>query len=143
MSKLEVNIEDIKKWIKALRSGAYKQAEGVLQADKDKFCCLGVACKIFIPEDKIKVNKNRGNSAYFEFHENELGCISGMLPRNQSHAPSWLKKINNDFKHKTQEQLSSLNDGEFLTEQHAFSSKYTFDEIADLLELVYIHKALD
>jgi hypothetical protein len=31
------------KWVKALRSGKYKQAEGTLyNKDKDSFCCLGV-----------------------------------------------------------------------------------------------------
>jgi hypothetical protein len=30
-------------WIKALRSGAFKQAEGALLVDGEGFCCLGVA----------------------------------------------------------------------------------------------------
>ena len=34
-----------KKWVKALRSGKYKQAEAVLRDDVG-FCCLGVACDI-------------------------------------------------------------------------------------------------
>ena len=34
-----------KKWVKALRSGEYKQTSGVLR-DGDEFCCLGVACDI-------------------------------------------------------------------------------------------------
>ena len=31
-----------KKWLKALRSGEYGQAEGVLYDGKGNFCCLGV-----------------------------------------------------------------------------------------------------
>lgn len=34
-----------KKWIKALRSGKYKQARGQLRVG-NAFCCLGVACDI-------------------------------------------------------------------------------------------------
>lgn len=33
------------KWLKALRSGEYKQGGGYLQRD-GKFCCLGVLCEI-------------------------------------------------------------------------------------------------
>lgn len=35
------------KWVKALRSGKYKQARGCLSApETDGMCCLGVACEI-------------------------------------------------------------------------------------------------
>jgi len=35
------------KWIAALRSGEYKQAEGMLRASEDTMCCLGVLCEIY------------------------------------------------------------------------------------------------
>lgn len=36
-----------KKWLKALRSGEYKQGKGLLYSSKDdSYCCLGVACKV-------------------------------------------------------------------------------------------------
>ena len=39
--------QDIKKkWIAALRSGKYKQAQKVLRAGEDRFCCLGVLCDV-------------------------------------------------------------------------------------------------
>lgn len=34
-----------RKWVKALRSGEYKQGKNMLR-NGDKFCCLGVACNI-------------------------------------------------------------------------------------------------
>lgn len=38
------------KWVAALRSGRYRQAEGVLKDNTDpkhlKYCCLGVACNL-------------------------------------------------------------------------------------------------
>jgi hypothetical protein len=33
------------KWLKALRSGEFKQAQGQLR-DKGAYCCLGVLCKV-------------------------------------------------------------------------------------------------
>ena len=36
-----------KKWLKALRSGKYKQQdEGVLRTPENKYCCLGVAAHL-------------------------------------------------------------------------------------------------
>ena len=39
--------DNAKAWVKALRSGDYHQGEGRLRKN-DSFCCLGVACDIFI-----------------------------------------------------------------------------------------------
>ena len=35
-----------KRWVKALRSGKYKQCDGHLANGKGAFCCLGVACEL-------------------------------------------------------------------------------------------------
>ncbi len=37
------------KWIATLRSGNYKQANGVLRDDENNCCCLGVLCDIVQP----------------------------------------------------------------------------------------------
>jgi hypothetical protein len=36
-----------KKWVKALRSGKYKQGKNYLRTG-DRFCCLGVACELAV-----------------------------------------------------------------------------------------------
>ena len=41
--------ENISKWTAALRSGDYRQGRGSLRRD-DGFCCLGVACDIYLKE---------------------------------------------------------------------------------------------
>ena len=41
-----------KKWVKALRSGEYKQGKELLR-EGDKFCCLGVACELAVKEGII------------------------------------------------------------------------------------------
>ena len=45
-------IDRLTAWIKALRSGEYKQARYVLRHE-DNFCCLGVACDIFRKRTKL------------------------------------------------------------------------------------------
>lgn len=34
------------KWVKALRSGKYKQGRDRLRTENNKFCCLGVLCNL-------------------------------------------------------------------------------------------------
>jgi hypothetical protein len=44
-----MNRENVKKWVKALRSGKYKQGRGALlikEGNSEKYCCLGVVCKL-------------------------------------------------------------------------------------------------
>jgi len=128
--RTRIDKRSIKKWVAALRSGEYKQTRAVLN-DENGFCCLGVACKIFVPDNKLE--------------KEEGGFIAHELAEQQKNAPLWLKKIDNDFEKRTEvnpkdddddwedgAKLSFLNDEELLS----------FDEIADCLELVYIHKAL-
>ena len=41
------NVENIRLWVDALRSGDYAQGTGVLRnAYTDRWCCLGVACDV-------------------------------------------------------------------------------------------------
>ena len=53
MEKLNFMKKDIKtKWVKALRSGKYKQAAGKLK-DDNGYCCLGVLCQLHAKETKL------------------------------------------------------------------------------------------
>jgi len=40
------NLIFIKEWVKALRSGEYKQGQSYLRSRDSKFCCLGVLCDL-------------------------------------------------------------------------------------------------
>jgi len=115
---MKMPVEKIETWIEVLRSGLYKQTKGKLQ-DHKGFCCLGVACDIFISEQDIE-------RSYENF-------LVGSVPGSQEDSPSWLKVINWDFDVKTSKSLTGLND----------DGGFTFDEIADLLQAVYIEKVLD
>lgn len=107
---------NIQTWIDALRSGKYKQTTDLLE-DRLGLCCLGVACKIFIPvNDQIT----------------HLGLLVGLAPIGQRNADLWLKEIDERFQALTGKSLSYLNDTLLLT----------FDEIADVLQAVYIEEVL-
>lgn len=62
------------KWIKALRSGKYKQTKDHLR-DKHGYCCLGVACRVFKKELGLKETKGPGGVTAF-------GDWRGSLPGN-------------------------------------------------------------
>lgn len=36
-----------KKWVEALRSGEFTQAQRTLQTKEQEYCCLGVACELY------------------------------------------------------------------------------------------------
>lgn len=124
LQKEEPTKEQIQKWCNALRSGKYKQGKDCLQRAQNTYCCLGVACKIFIPKEQQVFNQNEID---------KIGHLYGSMPDQQKQAPEWLEVISDTFQCRTGESLPHLNDVKELT----------FDEIADCLELVYIHKILD
>jgi hypothetical protein len=110
--------KDAQKWANALRSGKYSQTKHMLNDVIGRHCCLGVACEIFIPENKKRYKSER---------------LYGSVPNEQPNAPQWLKNINDDLENKTGEKFETLND----------YKDFFFDEIADVIELVYVHKALN
>ncbi len=115
--------DNIRKWIKALRSGEYSQTTGVLRRKfTDAFgtqigvgyCCLGVLCDIFKPKDAMWTPDSQGYYAI-------LGDV---------YAPgsdfTQITGINfRDFEKWYGVGLPHLNDHE----------NASFDEIADMLDL--------
>jgi hypothetical protein len=68
------NLDNIKKWIAALRSGEYKQITGGLKrhlapdSNEVGYCCLGVACEVFGKESGDTFNlEERKIWPYFSF----------------------------------------------------------------------------
>lgn len=58
----------VKLWLRALRSGEYKQTEGHLKNDSG-YCCLGVACELYNKTHKNKLSTFRHVNGYFIFNE--------------------------------------------------------------------------
>ena len=144
---MNINKVDIMKWVTALRSGKYKQTRTCLNDEKG-FCCLGVACDLFIDEaDQLR---------YYDDYDEDNRCTSylkGDLPCDQPNAPEWLQIINEDFEKKEGREISALNDGvtdwtatdkarksgEIEANEHIFKRKpLSFAEIADKIEEHYL-----
>lgn len=114
--------DNAKAWVKALRSGEYKQIQGRLRVG-DAFCCLGVACNLF-SKTNTKANWVWGPDEYNNnvdtYHF--LGTTS-VLPAS---VREWLglNTLHGDLRTLSGSSLVSLNDDEM----------FTFDQIADEIE---------
>jgi hypothetical protein len=63
------------KWLKALRSGKYKQGRGQLRTPDDRFCCLGVLCDLYAKETGVSWEGNGEDDDY------EICGDTGFLPQ--------------------------------------------------------------
>ena len=106
-----------KEWVKALRSGRYKQTTGVLcNLNTGGYCCLGVAGRVCgIPKAKLTGIGDLGDRDYLEVAKKKLRLrdSSGRLLKPHEVSPY------NVYTH-----LTGLND----------NAKLSFKEIADLIE---------
>lgn len=100
-------------WIDALRSGKYVQRRGMLLDSDHAQCCLGVACTLAGIAD--------------------IDILTRAFPDHSLEVPNWIRMINEDFNRITGEFLTDINDRE---------DSFSFDEISDLLQAVYIEKVL-
>lgn len=137
------------KWLKALRSGKYKQGRGTLcQTDKkgnESFCCLGVLCDLYQKEQKR--NKKRGLRVETISAENSMvGVLSpkpasiksyddcdGTLP-NKVIKWAGFREYNSDgeflYSKESYPELINLNDGNSDLKIKGCS----FSKIADIIE---------
>jgi hypothetical protein len=46
--KTSDKVENVKAWLKALRSGEFVQGRHCLNKNNEKYCCLGVACAVLV-----------------------------------------------------------------------------------------------
>jgi len=106
----------IRKWVKALRSGKYKQTTSTLKGhaldDAGNFagvgyCCLGVACK-------LKAKEAGNKTSMYKYSEDRSSKGAQLAGR-------WLLPNNDQFK------LAKLND-----------EGKSFSEIADYIEKKYL-----
>lgn len=79
------------KWVKALRSGRYRQAMGFLEL-RGSYCCLGVLCRV------MKAEKDAYGSFYWG--EDEGYAVLPEALRKEVKIPP-----------RTQGRLASMNDG--------------------------------
>lgn len=113
------------KWIKALRSGEYKQGQYQLKSGNN-FCCLGVLCDLHRKEDPGKREWYSGDQYYYSEKKilpNEVIKWAGIKGQN---ARNPTLKVEGKGQH-----IASLNDGVLILD---VSHPYSFTELADLIE---------
>ena len=99
------------KWIRALRSGKYKQGTRVLHNEgNNTYCCLGVLCKI----EGIKSSDPQVIASKKNPLKTSTGCVDNRYG-------------NTDL------ELTALNDSGL----PAYAASLTFDEIADVIQMTY------
>jgi hypothetical protein len=125
-----MNKRVMKKWIKALRSGKYKQGKGYLKQfnskNEPRHCCLGVLCELY--DQQMKKNHKKTLFTEHMIDSETVEFISfnkhdGGLPKE---VREWANMINpcGEFINKNRvEYLSDLND-----------DGKKFSTIADIIE---------
>ena len=109
-AKYEIDAKFGAKWVAALRSGKYKQGQDYL-CNGDKYCCLGVACAITMP------NANLNGAVFISNKPDE--CFDSVSKTLYNKMP---KVIRDDSE--LSKKLAGMND-----------NAESFDEIADWIEL--------
>lgn len=131
MSLSEKDKEQIETWIAMLRSGKYKQDKNALKTRVDStvsYCCLGVACTQFT---SIRASE-------------EVGFPSLLPETVKAKLPKWLFAVNRaPQKAGFKQSLAVLNDEGFFSEDtEEYYAPMTFDEIADVVQLLLIEEAM-
>ena len=116
-----MKIKYAEKWVKALRSGKYKQGTKYL-CYSGKYCCLGVLDDIF-PKMKLTHDEMTGETSSRSlpgYDKIGLENRDGKLPTGMDYYVS----------------LTQLNDGKDNVKS------FNFDEIADIIQAIYVEKVL-
>lgn len=106
-----VDFELYRRWIRALRSGEFKQGRNALQNLSGGFCCLGVACAV-----SAEHGHNLSRYEVIQLAGDPGLIVNGGLQRRLGF-DSWMFPLN-------QGELANMNDVD----------KKSFDQIADYIE---------
>lgn len=124
--KARLNTSRIRKWVRALRSGEYKQGNKRLVTESrrgpDEFCCLGVAQNLYVEETgdaSVWTPLGSEYGGYADLHDKVMDWYG--LPSQDPRVSKRYRTImgTHRFCH-----LSQCND----------ELDMSFDEIADLIE---------
>lgn len=117
--------ENARKWVAALRSGEYNQCQMRLHIEGDGYCCLGVACEVFIKEGGkltkfIQEDPNHLRTGNIASYDGSYG----VLPKSVT---KWLGLAHPDGQY-----IDKMSKISGLTDLNDCGA--TFKEIADLIE---------
>ena len=128
MKKIKLPKKDRDAWLKALRSGEYKQGKLRLH-QSGKYCCLGVICKLKGITEEQMGGKGYPDGLPFEYREKLPEVIT--TPWNAS-----FKRI---FQLNPEDEISPGYE-EFITYLALLNDDFdmSFEEIADEIELLTV-----
>ena len=125
MRKIKADVKA--KWLKALRSGEYKQIKSELHnsfcgeyCNEEGYCCLGVLTDIYLKEHKLNWGDKDASEIYIKQSDGYLHSPVSEWAGIDSDNPMVVVKTGCGEMHRS---LTDLND-----------SGSTFNEIADLIE---------
>ncbi len=120
-----MNKNVMKKWVKTLRSGKYKQGQGVLKQtngeNKTFHCCLGVLCELY--NDQMRKNKKKTLSEKIQHGIHYINKCDEKLPEI---VKQWAGLYNDIGSFKDSPESNDLSDINDLG--------YSFKEIATIIE---------
>ena len=120
-------------WLSALRSGDYKQGQGMLRTRDNTYCCLGVLTDLYIkfhPESKWEESRGGQFGVQNGEGDNAEQIQDSVCP---ARVVSWAKLPDANPTMESGSSLSEYNDGEVLNDDDEYEA-LAFDVIADLIE---------
>jgi hypothetical protein len=125
-------------WLDALRSGEYRQGQGVLRSEDNEYCCLGVLCDLYQKQtgemywasdaDKIADREDDGEVTHFysyDFGNAKVGHYAFAMPPEEVFEWSGLRG----------DAYLKGEDGKEYNLPEMNDNGKTFEEIAQLIEL--------
>jgi len=116
-----------KELVVALRSGKYQQGINCLRPTENSFCCLGVACDIFLP-GYWSVENHNGHMAWYS--KNTQGSV---LPYDVVVKLKWYDEQGTTTIPVNRDDLDSMG-SDFYDLATLNDSGFTFNQIADIIE---------
>jgi len=124
------------KWTKALRSGKYKQGKNKLHDAQGNYCCLGVACEIFTFKNVTVLREEDGTISGLHL-ESQPDILRLLNIKNEGFLGTYLGEEIPGYCAPPKEYCSpKVATLAFLNDRN-----FTFDEIADIIELKWVHGA--
>lgn len=138
---MNVNRENVTKWVQALRSGEYEQTTGML-CNRDSrgeyaFCCLGVASEVAIASgvEVVRLHIEDAREQLYQWHDADSEPDNPIVVDSDGE---------NELPWPVQQWLGILS-GNPMLDRSGLSCivanderKYTFAEIADMVEDYYL-----
>lgn len=113
-------------WVKALRSGKYKQTTGSLHnTDSNSYCCLGVLCRV-VGAEFGEVTEE------YDTHDN-VPVLNGRI-LSASDVEELSAAFCKEVGIPDQDELIALNDGVGTPADENYKPSHSFAQIADYIE---------